>query len=67
MDIKRLILQQVVEDNGIGFDMTAINKNHFNGFGLFALSERCKNMGGNFQIKSTPGKGTKIRLSVPLD
>ena len=56
-----------VEDKGMGFDMTTINKNHFNGFGLFALSERCKNMGGNFQIKSTPGKGTKIKVSIPLD
>jgi PAS domain S-box-containing protein len=56
-----------VEDNGIGFDMTAINKNHFNGFGLFALSERCKNMGGNFKIKSIPGEGTKTVLSIPLN
>ena len=33
-----------VEDSGIGFDMTTINENPFNGFGLFALSERCKNI-----------------------
>ena len=56
-----------VEDSGIGFDMTTINEKPFNGFGLFALSERCKNMGGNITIKSIPGEGTKAVLYIPLN
>jgi PAS domain S-box-containing protein len=56
-----------VEDSGIGFDMATINGNPFNGFGLFALSERCKNIGGNIKIKSIPGEGTKVVLYIPLN
>lgn len=56
-----------VEDSGIGFDMATINENPFSGFGLFALSERCKNMGGNIKIKSIPGECTKAMLYIPLN
>lgn len=56
-----------VEDSGIGFDMATINENPFNGFGLFALSERCKNMGGNIKIKSIPSKFTKAVIYIPLN
>ncbi|MCP4763191.1 MAG: HAMP domain-containing protein [archaeon] len=54
------------EDNGVGFNMTAIKSNHFGSFGLYGLSERCKNMGGSAQISSIPGKGTKAVLSIPI-
>lgn len=55
-----------VEDSGIGFDMATINKNPFDGFGLFALSERCKNLGGNIKIKSILGEYTKTVIYFPL-
>jgi len=55
-----------VEDNGIGFDMAAINENHFNGFGLYGLSERCENMDGNVKIESILGKGTKTTICLPV-
>ena len=48
-----------VEDKGVGFDVTSLDVNNFCGFGLYGLSERCKNMNGNFKIESELGKGTK--------
>jgi signal transduction histidine kinase len=55
------------EDNGLGFDLGTNKKNIFSGFGLYGLSERCKNMGGNIQIDSIPGKGTKILICAPVN
>jgi len=56
-----------IEDHGVGFDMTSIKTSNFQGFGLYGLSERCNNMGGEFKIESTPGKGTKATLYIPIN
>jgi len=60
------LLQLRVEDTGVGFDLNKITNKNFNGFGIHSLSERIKNMDGNFEIFSKPGKGTKVLLSIPL-
>ncbi|MBC8439791.1 MAG: PAS domain S-box protein [Deltaproteobacteria bacterium] len=59
-------IQIRVEDKGIGFDIHADRLKKYSGFGLYSLSERVENMGGNLIIKSSKGKGTKITLTVPL-
>ncbi|MFH1153056.1 MAG: PAS domain S-box protein [Pseudomonadota bacterium] len=56
-----------VEDNGIGFDFAAIDKDDFYGFGLFSLTDRVKIMGGRVTVASAKGKGTKIQVWIPLD
>jgi len=56
-----------IEDQGHGFDINDINKNNFCGFGLYSLYERFKNMGGKLIVNSSPGKGTKIAMSVPVN
>lgn len=54
-----------VSDDGIGFDTaTAATKSTF---GLLGIKERTLMMGGNCDIFSSPGKGTTIMISVPLD
>lgn len=53
-----------IEDNGIGFEALSINRS--DGFGLFSISERMNALGGLFQIDSSPGKGTRIRIEVPI-
>ena len=57
-----------VEDNGIGFDpgksiVVATRKSKF---GLFSIRERLEKLGGNIEIKSIPGKGSKITMTAPL-
>ncbi|HTK05779.1 MAG TPA: sensor histidine kinase [Ktedonobacteraceae bacterium] len=51
-------------DDGIGFDSTAViaQDGHY---GLLGLRERARLVGGHFEVASTPGKGTILRLSVP--
>lgn len=52
-----------VEDEGIGFDPDMITQ----GFGLFSLQDRILHLSGKLTIDSTPGEGTVVRLSVPLE
>lgn len=53
-----------VEDNGQGFDLTNIlNKKTL---GLRGIKERTSLIGGNYEIKSSPGCGTSVLISVPL-
>jgi signal transduction histidine kinase len=51
-------------DDGVGFDVSAIAGNH--GFGLSGMMSRVKKIGGELEIKSTPGSGTRISFAVPL-
>jgi signal transduction histidine kinase len=59
------IMHIAVEDNGIGFDAEK-GAVRGSGFGLFAIRERLKRVGGYFEIDSRSGSGTKVILSVPL-
>jgi signal transduction histidine kinase len=54
----------IVEDEGVGFDPTAVAEK--DGLGLLGMKERVLEAGGNFQIKSSPGEGTRVRVWIPL-
>jgi PAS domain S-box-containing protein len=56
----------VVEDNGIGFQESGIY-DAFGSLGLLGMKERAQFCGGNVQIFSSPGKGTKVTVRVPVD
>lgn len=49
-----------VSDNGVGFD----RNNVIEGIGLSSMEERAKQIGGNLQIETSPGKGTVIRAII---
>ena len=55
-------------DDGQGFDVdTAMAREPTRrGLGLAAMEERGRMLGGKVDIKSQPGEGTEITLSVPL-
>jgi len=57
-----------VSDTGVGFDFANIEKRkkQKGGFGLFSIGERLNHLGGNMEISSQPGKGTRVNISVPL-
>ena len=46
-----------IADNGQGFDMT--RQGHL-GVGLLSMQERMKALGGDVQVESTTGKGTRV-------
>lgn len=53
-----------IEDNGSGFDM-ALTKTK-KSFGILGMKERVVSLNGNFDLDSAVGKGTRIRISLPL-
>lgn len=57
-----------VRDDGLGFDVaqTLANYAERGSFGLLNMRERAELAQGRLQIKSKPGKGTTVMLSVPL-
>jgi len=61
-------LQVVVSDEGIGFDPDRLNAGITlgDGFGLFSIRERMNLMGGQLEIASRPGRGSRFTLTVPL-
>ena len=52
-----------VEDNGKGFDVSA---SPGKGIGLLSLKERLFSLGGEFGVESTIGKGTIVRIKMPV-
>jgi signal transduction histidine kinase len=58
-------IQITIEDNGKGFDPLHLKNNGAQHFGLAIMRERAESVGGEFQIASQPGLGTKIMLQVP--
>ena len=61
---QRVILQ--VQDNGIGFDLKTCAGPSNGHFGLLGMSERAKRIGGRFVPVSEPGKGTTLRVEIPI-
>jgi len=57
-----------VQDDGVGF---AAAGNHHptlqGGFGLRTMRERAEALGGSLTIDSIPGKGTQVRVQLPLN
>lgn len=62
------ILTVEIEDQGIGFDLDQVVSNYEQGesLGMINLRERAELVNGILEIDTTPGKGTKILLVVPL-
>ncbi|HTB16654.1 MAG TPA: sensor histidine kinase [Bryobacteraceae bacterium] len=49
-----------VQDDGSGFDPGRVR-----GLGLLGMEERARHLGGTFQIDSSPGRGTLLRVTLP--
>jgi NarL family two-component system sensor histidine kinase YdfH len=57
-------LRLVVQDDGIGFNTDTIGQlsGHY---GLVGIRERVRLLGGEVDIRSGPGEGTTIEVTVP--
>ena len=57
-----------INDDGRGFDVSKITRvdKGGRGAGLFTMKERVRLVGGECNIRSQPGKGTRIAVRVPL-
>jgi PAS domain S-box-containing protein len=61
-------LELTVSDNGTGFDLERHRspeerKDHV---GLVTMAERASLLGGSLEIDTAPGRGTRIRASLPI-
>ncbi|WP_456432740.1 ATP-binding protein [Thermosulfuriphilus sp.] len=62
---KRILL--TIEDDGIGFNPEEMTNNRrAGGYGLMSIRQRASFVGANFEILSSPGQGTKIKVSFPV-
>jgi signal transduction histidine kinase len=52
----------VIDDDGTGFDPRGVFPGHL---GLRAMRERAEQAGGTLEVESRPGKGTRVRATVP--
>ena len=53
-----------VEDNGRGFDPEAVPADHD---GLLNMRQRMADLSGQMELSSEPGRGTRVRLTIPLN
>ena len=56
-------LSLTVIDDGVGFDVDAVRGQ---GLGLISMGERVEAFGGTFNIQSSPRRGTRLEVSVPV-
>ncbi|MGA8241547.1 MAG: ATP-binding protein, partial [Desulfobacterales bacterium] len=57
-----------IADNGSGFNTRKVlsGKDALIGFGIHSMRERVEICKGKFQIRSEPGKGTSVDVSIPF-
>jgi two-component system sensor histidine kinase UhpB len=56
------VLKLLICDDGNGFDPATTT-----GFGLTAMTERVRSLGGTCVIESEPSKGTSIHIQIPVE
>ena len=62
-------LKLYIYDDGVGFDVEKLkvrSDDISSGFGLFSMRERIDLLGGDFNISSEPGKGTRLNIDIPF-
>ena len=64
---EELVLLEV-EDDGLGFNSQEIDNDYSSrgSLGLVNMRERAELVNGVLKIESAPGRGTRIRLLIPL-
>ena len=60
-------LRLTVEDEGVGFDTAVLEQRGSQSFGLFSIRDRLELLGGRLDVSSSPGKGTRVTLEVPIE
>jgi signal transduction histidine kinase len=58
-------LEMIISDNGKGFVVKGIENKKT--LGILGMRERMTIINGEYNIDSTPGNGTRVMVSVPLE
>jgi len=62
----RSSLELTVRDDGLGFDLAARRRSPSASFGLSSMEERVRLVGGQIEIRTSPGAGTEVRVRFPM-
>jgi two-component system sensor histidine kinase UhpB len=62
------VVKLAIRDDGVGFDVTKTLDQAAAGghLGLLGMRERIQNLGGDLEVDSAPGRGTRLRILLPL-
>ncbi len=60
-------VEMSIRDNGQGFNLQDLEKAPPGYHGLNIIKERAEGLGGSLDIVTTPGSGTDIRISLPVE
>ncbi|WP_236558340.1 sensor histidine kinase [Arthrobacter sp. 9V] len=60
-------IQLTITDDGSGFEIHAAPSGRRHGFGLLLMSIAVHDAGGTVDIDSAVGRGTSVRVTLPLD
>jgi signal transduction histidine kinase len=57
-----------IEDDGVGYDVEAVDASyeHRGSLGMVNMRERSELLSGHLKIESSKGKGTRVRVLIPL-
>lgn len=54
-----------ISDTGVGFETSPALPS--SGYGMLSMAERAELVGGELSVRSEPGRGTTVTVTVPLD
>lgn len=54
----------LIDDDGCGFDASNVQRR--GGLGLISMSERVRQFQGAFELRTKPGRGTSLRIDLPV-
>lgn len=60
-------LELNIRDNGSGFDQETVNLSRYDHLGISGMEERVALLSGKFHLISSPGNGTEIAISIPME
>lgn len=66
LTFERRTVRLAVEDDGSGFDVQAKPAGDRRSFGLVGMKERTELLGGTFELVSSPGRGTRVVVAIPI-
>ncbi|TKB79705.1 MAG: hypothetical protein E8D45_03465 [Nitrospira sp.] len=69
LEVTPEVLTVTVSDDGVGFDAEAISRDpeKWDHFGLRGIVERARLVGGEADVHSRKGEGTRVTVRVPLE
>jgi signal transduction histidine kinase len=66
LEVGDVFAELVVVDDGKGFVPAVAGELGIAGLGLVSIDERAKLLGGNFDIRTSLGKGTRVCIRIPV-